>query len=62
MEPELLTVGLMARRSGLTIKALRYYDRTGLLRTAASSTPGSPGCAVPCTGSTTSSRKDSRRP
>jgi DNA-binding transcriptional MerR regulator len=30
-----LTVGLMARRSGLTVKALRYYDRTGLLRPAA---------------------------
>jgi DNA-binding transcriptional MerR regulator len=35
MGQELLTVGLMARRSGLTIKALRYYDRTGLLRPAA---------------------------
>jgi len=28
----LLTVGLVARRSGLTAKALRYYDRIGLLR------------------------------
>lgn len=25
----------MARRSGLTVKALRHYDRTGLLRPAA---------------------------
>jgi len=32
---ELLTVGLMARRSGLAVKALRHYDRTGLLRPAA---------------------------
>jgi DNA-binding transcriptional MerR regulator len=30
----LLTVGLMARRSGLTAKALRYYDRVQLLRPA----------------------------
>ena len=28
----LLTVGLVARRSGLTAKALRHYDRVGLLR------------------------------
>lgn len=28
----LLTVGLMARRSGLTAKALRHYDRVNLLR------------------------------
>jgi DNA-binding transcriptional MerR regulator len=28
----LLTVGLVARRSGLTAKALRHYDRIGLLR------------------------------
>src|SRR5689334_29272 len=34
MGQELLTVGLMARRSGLTVKALRHYDRTGLLRPA----------------------------
>jgi len=27
----LLTVGLMARRCGLTVKALRHYDRVGLL-------------------------------
>jgi DNA-binding transcriptional MerR regulator len=32
MDQELLTVGLMAQRSGLTIKALRHYDRVGLLR------------------------------
>jgi DNA-binding transcriptional MerR regulator len=31
----LLTVGLMSRRSGLTAKALRHYDRVGLLRPAA---------------------------
>lgn len=31
----LLTVGLMSRRSGLTAKALRHYDRIGLLRPAA---------------------------
>jgi DNA-binding transcriptional MerR regulator len=30
----LLTVGLVARRSGLTAKALRHYDRIGLLRPA----------------------------
>lgn len=28
---ELLTIGTMARRSGLTAKALRHYDRIGLL-------------------------------
>ena len=28
----LLTVGLVARRSGLTAKARRHYDRVGLLR------------------------------
>jgi DNA-binding transcriptional MerR regulator len=34
-EPDsLLTVGLVARRSGLTPKALRHYDRIGLLRPA----------------------------
>jgi DNA-binding transcriptional MerR regulator len=32
--PGLLTVGLMSRRSGLTAKALRHYDRIGLLRPA----------------------------
>lgn len=31
----LLTVGLVARRSGLTAKALRHYDRVKLLRPAA---------------------------
>ena len=31
----LLTVGLVARRSGLTTKALRHYDRVKLLRPAA---------------------------
>jgi DNA-binding transcriptional MerR regulator len=31
----LLTVGLLARRSGLTTKALRHYDRVKLLRPAA---------------------------
>ncbi|MCU7820481.1 MerR family transcriptional regulator [Kitasatospora sp. DSM 101779] len=29
--PELLTVGQLARRAGLTAKALRHYDRVGLL-------------------------------
>jgi DNA-binding transcriptional MerR regulator len=31
MNQGLLTVGVMARRSGLTVKALRHYDRVGLL-------------------------------
>jgi DNA-binding transcriptional MerR regulator len=31
----LLTVGVMARRSGLTAKALRHYHRVGLLRSLA---------------------------
>jgi DNA-binding transcriptional MerR regulator len=31
MDQGLLTVGLMAQRSGLTVKALRHYDRVGLL-------------------------------
>jgi DNA-binding transcriptional MerR regulator len=31
----LLTVGLVARRRGLTAKALRHYDRVKLLRPAA---------------------------
>ncbi|MEU9132908.1 helix-turn-helix domain-containing protein [Kitasatospora sp. NPDC048540] len=30
----LLTIGAMARRTGLTAKALRHYDRVGLLRPA----------------------------
>ncbi|MFJ1702769.1 helix-turn-helix domain-containing protein [Kitasatospora sp. NPDC088346] len=30
----LLTIGAMARRTGLTAKALRHYDRIGLLRPA----------------------------
>ncbi|GIH96996.1 MerR family transcriptional regulator [Planobispora siamensis] len=30
-EPELITVGRLARRVGLTAKALRHYDRIGLL-------------------------------
>jgi DNA-binding transcriptional MerR regulator len=29
---ELLSVGKLARRTGLTAKALRHYDRIGLLR------------------------------
>jgi DNA-binding transcriptional MerR regulator len=33
-EGKLLTVGLVARRSGLTAKALRHYDRVRLLRPA----------------------------
>jgi len=32
--PELITVGQLARRVGLTAKALRHYDRIGLLRPA----------------------------
>ncbi|MEV8098021.1 MerR family transcriptional regulator [Kitasatospora sp. NPDC085879] len=32
--PELLTVGQLARRVGLTAKALRHYDRVGLLAPA----------------------------
>jgi DNA-binding transcriptional MerR regulator len=31
---DLLTVGVVARRTGLTAKALRHYDRVGLLRPA----------------------------
>src|SRR5262245_8946265 len=37
---ELLTVGQLARRSGLTPKALRHYDRIGLLRPARVDPPG----------------------
>ncbi|MEY9863305.1 DNA-binding transcriptional MerR regulator [Catenulispora sp. GAS73] len=33
-EPELITVGQLARRVGLTAKALRHYDRVGLLAPA----------------------------
>ncbi|MER7180411.1 MerR family transcriptional regulator [Streptomyces hyaluromycini] len=33
--PELITVGQLARRAGLTAKALRHYDRIGLLVPAA---------------------------
>lgn len=33
--PELITVGQFARRVGLTAKALRHYDRVGLLAPAA---------------------------
>jgi DNA-binding transcriptional MerR regulator len=32
--PELMTVGQLARRAGLTAKALRHYDRIGLLTPA----------------------------
>jgi len=32
--PELITIGQLARRSGLTTKALRHYDRVGLLAPA----------------------------
>ncbi len=35
LSPDLLTVGLMSRRSGLTAKALRHYDRIGLLHPCA---------------------------
>jgi DNA-binding transcriptional MerR regulator len=35
-EPQaLLSVGLVARRSGLTVRALRHYDHVDLLRPAA---------------------------
>jgi DNA-binding transcriptional MerR regulator len=34
MDAELLTIGRLARCSGLTTKALRHYDRTGLLTPA----------------------------
>jgi DNA-binding transcriptional MerR regulator len=33
--PELITIGQLARRTGLTTKALRHYDRVGLLAPAA---------------------------
>ena len=33
-EPDLLTIGEFSRRSGLSIRALRLYDRIGLLRPA----------------------------
>src|SRR5580658_9321100 len=31
---ELISIGQMSRRSAVTVKALRYYDRVGLLRPA----------------------------
>jgi DNA-binding transcriptional MerR regulator len=31
---DLISIGQMSRRSGLTVRALRYYDRVGLLRPA----------------------------
>jgi DNA-binding transcriptional MerR regulator len=34
VDPDLLSIGQLARLSGLTVKALRYYDRTGLLKPA----------------------------
>jgi DNA-binding transcriptional MerR regulator len=34
MQNDLLGIGATARRSGLTVKALRYYDRVGLLHPA----------------------------
>jgi DNA-binding transcriptional MerR regulator len=34
MRRDLFSIGETARRSGLTVKALRYYDRVGLLRPA----------------------------
>ncbi len=34
MDPERLTIGRLARLSGLTVKALRHYDRVGLLSPA----------------------------
>lgn len=35
MTDEPLTIGRMSRLTGLTVKALRYYDRVGLIRPAA---------------------------
>jgi DNA-binding transcriptional MerR regulator len=35
MQKDLFSIGEAARRSGLTVKALRYYDRVALLRPAA---------------------------
>jgi DNA-binding transcriptional MerR regulator len=32
MSEELISIGQMSRRSGLTVKALRYYDRIGLIK------------------------------
>lgn len=37
MQADLLGIGEFARRSGLTVKALRYYDRIGLLEPAETS-------------------------
>ena len=34
MREDLIGIGQMSRHSGLTVKALRYYDRVGLLRPA----------------------------
>ncbi|MGO9198323.1 MAG: MerR family transcriptional regulator [Acidimicrobiales bacterium] len=34
MPEDLISIGQMSRLSGLTVKALRYYDRVGLLRPA----------------------------
>jgi len=34
VKEEQLTIGRMARLSGLTVRALRYYDRVGLIRPA----------------------------
>ena len=34
MPEDLISIGQMGRLSGLTVKALRYYDRVGLLRPA----------------------------
>ncbi len=31
MESELLSIGELARASGLTVSALRFYDRCGVL-------------------------------
>lgn len=37
MQADLLSIGEFARRSGLTVKALRYYDKIGLLEPAETS-------------------------
>ncbi|WP_080420213.1 MerR family transcriptional regulator [Burkholderia ubonensis] len=35
-----LTVGMLARRCGITVRALHYYDQTGLLKPVGRSTSG----------------------
>lgn len=35
-----LTVGMLARRCGITVRTLHYYDQTGLLKPSGRSTSG----------------------